>query len=55
MVDHGCTLYVFIPRTLCMQCVCVCVCVCVCGLFVTLCDTCSFYADERVCISQEKS
>ena len=26
MVDHGCTLHVFIPTTLCMHCVCVCVC-----------------------------
>ncbi len=48
MVDHGCTLHVFIPPTLCI----VCVCVCVCGLFVTLYVTCNFEANARVRISK---
>jgi hypothetical protein len=49
MVDHGCTLHVFIPPTVCMHCVCVCVCV---AVFVTLCVTCNFDADARVRISK---
>jgi hypothetical protein len=35
VVDHGCSLHVFISPTLCMHCLCACVCVCV--LFVPLC------------------
>ena len=45
-VDHGCTVHVFTPPTLCIHCVCVCVCVCVCGLFVTLCVRCNFDPDR---------
>jgi hypothetical protein len=48
MADHGCTLHVFIPPTLCMHCVCVCVCVwLICD---AVCVTCNFDADASVCI-----
>ena len=43
MVDHGCTLHLFIPQHY-MH----CVCLCVWSLFVTLCVTCNFDADARV-------
>ena len=35
-----------------MHALCVCVCVCV-AVFVTLCVTCNFDADARVCISKD--
>ena len=60
MVDHCCTLHVFIQRICVLHlegqsAVWVWVCVCVCGLFVTLCVACNFDADADARVRTPKN